>query len=477
MKRTMALALVVLATLTAAPVVAKEPLGGAGTVGIGSDILTVEVTRGLVDRTVDSVGELKSARSSTVNSPFDGKVVKLLPEGTGVKKDDPVIWMDTQQLDDKLKEQESELSLAKKDLEAAHEEYRLQEIQNEYSLKSEQARVELAEQKLKDSEQKYASEKILVEKKISARTRLDEAQLAQLQSSVELRNARINLKKTEENLASNLRVKKNGIERAEIAVQRNERDLKDTKERIEKAILRAPVSGEVTYLKIWKSGTMARLAEGDGVWPNLSLAEIPDRSEMLAVIPVNELDVAAIEPGQKAFVTLDALPGRVLEATVARRSLMPIDTSVNRRFGGGGSTNSGGPREFEVEVKIDKPDPQLFQGMTATVRIQVAKADDALRVPIEALTIEGEEVGVFRAGAIKSEFVPVKVTLLNDRTAAVEGSLNAGDRIYLRHPNKKEEEARQAGFAALKRVQAELRPKATPAPAEAAPPADGGRPS
>jgi multidrug resistance efflux pump len=163
---------------------ARDRVASAGAAALDS-IPLVQARTGPFVRTVSSIGELKAQRSSTIMAPFEGKVVRLVPEGTRVQRDEPVIWLDTDSLVQSLKDETEKLMLAQKDLEAAREDYRLQEIKNDYDLKSEQARVELAEQRLQDAQQKFDTEQVLVERRISAASRLEDARLALLQASVE----------------------------------------------------------------------------------------------------------------------------------------------------------------------------------------------------------------------------------------------------------------------------------------------------
>ncbi len=445
------------------PVVESARAQSAATARGASGIPTASVRKGSVVRTVSSIGELKASRSALLSAPFEGKIVKLVPEGTRVAPEDPVIWMDTEELDQKMIDTEASLRLAKKDHEAAEEAYRLQEIQNQYNLEAEQARVELAEQRLRDSEMKYDTEKILVDRKISATSRLDDAQLVKLQSAVELRNARINLKKTEENLASNLRVRQTQIDKAKLEIDRIEKVLTDTQQRIDSAVLRAPVAGEVTYQRSFRQGQSTKVAEGDSVFPRQNLVEIPDRSEMVALVPVSELEIASVEIGQSAEVLLDALPGQRFKGTVDRKSIVPIDTSSGR----GGSTTTTGPREFEVRIRMADSNPLFFQGMTATARIEVGRADDALIVPIEAMAARDGKLGVYTG---PGSFKAAKVLLINDLVAAIEGDVSEGETVYLRDPAGTLDEARVTGRAALAMVRKQLEADAEAKRAAAPPP-------
>ncbi len=450
------------AIVAVAGIVATGGYHGVQTIETGAtasasgSIPTAEVRRGPFARTVSSVGELRAARSYPVSAPHRGQVVQLVPEGTRVEEDDPIFWLDTQDEEDRLRDERAQLELALKDLQAAEQEYELQELLNEYNLQSELSRVELAEHRLEDAEQKYEAERILVERAISPRSRLDEAELAVMQARVELRNARINLRKTEENLASNLRQRQNSIERAQLDVDRVERRITELEEQIENSTVRSPATGEVSYLQVWRSGSFSKIAEGDQLHPRHNVVEIPDRSQMLAVIPVSEIDVSLVESGQPAEIFLDAIPGLSFNGTVQRKSVVPVDAAQSTRPGAASGGESGGPREFEVRVRLDDHDERFFQGMTASVTIDVKRLDEALYMPLEALTMEDGELGVFRAGGGNPEFVPVTVQLMNHRHAAVNAELAGGEQVYLRHPGLNQDDARERGFLALREARRQI---------------------
>ncbi|MEO8377790.1 MAG: hypothetical protein ABI579_08965, partial [Candidatus Sumerlaeota bacterium] len=194
-----------------------------------------------------------------------------------------------------------------------------------------------------------------------------------------------------------------------------------------------------------------KVAEGDNVWDRLNLLEIPDRSQMVAIVPVNELDIALVEQGQPVSIYLDAVPNRVFSGVVNRKSIVPIENSqMSRR---GPSTGQGqGPREFEVNILLKDNEPFFFQGMTASVRIQVARQDDALQVPLESISLKGDDVGVYRSSGLTADFVPIKVLNINETSAVIEAPLKAGDSVFLRNPQVELADARDQGFEALRRV-------------------------
>lgn len=424
---------VALAILAAGGAGAYSYMRGRGTANLTAGALPVgEVRRGAFVREVSAMGALRAADSATVRAPFYGKILRIVDEGSQVRKGDPVLWLDTTDIEKGIEEFEANLALAEKDLAAAQEDFRLTELKNRFDLETKRNEVTLAEQSFGDSRRRYEAERELVARSVSPKTKEEEARLAMLEAEVRLRNSRIDLRKTEENVESNLRLARNRIERSQIEVDRNRRRLQEERDKAAQATLTSPADGEVNYLQIWKNGTNARIAAGDQVWDELALLEIPNTSTMLAVVPVHELDISLVQPGQRAFVEVEALPGRVFEGKVARKSIVPSSENQRRPRMTGGSQQQG-PREFDVFVELSTTDPTLRQGMTATARIEIASLPDVLQVPIEAITRRDGKTGVVEQAS--REFVPVEVLDANTTHAAVKGALRAGQRIFLRDPD------------------------------------------
>ena len=87
---------------------------------------------------------------------------------------------------------------------------------------------------------------------------------------------------------------------------------------------------------------------------------------------LDESDRGRVEVGQSATVHLDAVPDRVYHSTVSKISLLArVDFS-----------SSWPPaRDFDLELDMADPDARLKPGMSATVRIAVARLPNVLVVP------------------------------------------------------------------------------------------------
>jgi HlyD family secretion protein len=207
---------------------------------------------------------------------------------------------------------------------------------------------------------------------IRAKAQLDTAQLAYnraaslgkqgIQAQEAYDQARLNLDNARAGYASALQ----GVEQGSAAISQANTDLSYT-------TITAPTSGKVVQLNTREGevvipGTMNN--------PGSVLAVIADLSQILVEAEVNETEVTAIRPGQKAKIHVDAVADKEYTGHVTE-----IGSSAAIRNTGTG----GGVRYFKVKVEIENPDDRLRPGMTSQVSIVTSTAGDALAVPIQSV--------------------------------------------------------------------------------------------
>jgi membrane fusion protein (multidrug efflux system) len=130
---------------------------------------------------------------------------------------------------------------------------------------------------------------------------------------------------------------------------------------------------------------------------------------------------AKIKPGQKAQVTMDALPGRKFTAVV--QAIDPLIDANGRSVG--------------VRGCIDNRQMQLRPGMFARVNAVFGERDDALVIPEEAIVPQGGRATVLRVvpGPNKDELISERVTVKigirqPGRVEILEG-LSMGDSVVV----------------------------------------------
>lgn len=144
---------------------------------------------------------------------------------------------------------------------------------------------------------------------------------------------------------------------------------------------------------------------------------------------VSETDIASVKPGTKTEVLVQALPDARFTATVERVGIEPKQT--------------GGVVQYPVTMLVDNPQHALLPGMSARVRIEIARAENALAVHEAALRFAPEDADpapprsrVWRHGSGPNAIEPVDVKVgVSDGVYAAllpaDGKLSEGDQLVV----------------------------------------------
>jgi len=177
-----------------------------------------------------------------------------------------------------------------------------------------------------------------------------------------------------------------------------------------------------------------------------------DLTKMQVDTNVSESDVGRVREGQATTFTVDAYPGQAFHGTVAQVRNAPITVQ--------------NVVTYDVVIAVDNSGLELKPGMTANVSVSTARRDQALRLPLRALSFRPEPAA--SASRAPSEATVVYVVGANDglrrvevRTGVrdnqhvelLEGALHEGDRVAvgIRHDTDGAGPARPPGFAAPRR--------------------------
>ena len=115
--------------------------------------------------------------------------------------------------------------------------------------------------------------------------------------------------------------------------------------------------------------------EGDYLKDGADIVNLDDVSSVWVDFRLPERFLSRIKPGQPVDITLDALPGRQLKATVGA-----LDSQLDANG-----------RSVLVRARLANPDGVLRGGMFARTRLVFAVRESALVVPEEALVPQGSQ--------------------------------------------------------------------------------------
>jgi len=142
--------------------------------------------------------------------------------------------------------------------------------------------------------------------------------------------------------------------------------LSQTEVNLEHTVITAPIDGIVTSRSVDVGQTVAASLQS----PTLFIIAA-DLTKMQVNANIDEADVGRIRPAQHVTFHVDAYPSEEFAGTVAQIRLQPVVVQNVTTYG--------------TVIDVPNPELKLKPGMTANVKIEIARRSDALRIPNAAL--------------------------------------------------------------------------------------------
>jgi HlyD family secretion protein len=315
----------------------------------GSDEAMTEVQADLVyaddiAEIVTASGRIQPLTKVDIVAEVSAEIIDVpVAEGDWVRKGQTLLMLDTIQ--------------AKSDV-----------AQARYSLDEITARVEAARTQYEMDKQEFERQARLFERGLTsdmehtnARLRYENANANYEAMKAQARTGRARLEKAEDNLA--------------------------------KTHIRAPMEGLITYLR----AEVGEIAQAQTAFTQgRTLMTISDLSVFEVEVDVDETEIAKVELGQKADIRVDAFRDTSFEGSVT-------EIGNSALVAGEGTENYS--TSFLVKVRFSEAEDDVRPGMSATVDITTATADDALLIPYAAVVtreIDPDSVKADSAAAMAS---------------------------------------------------------------------------
>jgi HlyD family secretion protein len=435
---------------------------------------TAPVTRGPLSLVLTQRGALDCTRKSVLTSKveWDTKLTSLLPEGTWVKKGDIVATLDVSKLKDEWGDEQGDVLEAEAALHTAKQNLRVLQIENTNAIIKAKTACNIANMTL-EAYEKAESPKLVsdLERQIakaldtlhSAREQMEftERQVRkQFKTAVDFDRERLNLLKAGEahaDLVEQLRVLRehtherrlselkglatqavNTLEQQtalaktksisgemQIEIQqrrllRQSEQLAWTNRMLGCCEIRAPHDGQLLYANEDRDPD-EKIGEGMTVKFLQPLFVLPDRTNMQITVRVHESLRRLFAVGMPAVVRLESSPDEKLTGKVARVSSFPLT----------GRWPNRDLREYEVVVHLEGDCDDLTPGLSASVDLVAASRDEALQIPIGAVTEIGDRYLAFVASGEKVSPREVFVGESTKDQIEILGGLNEGEHVVL----------------------------------------------
>src|SRR5262245_30699869 len=373
---------------------------------------------------VSASGKVQPKRLVKISAETSGRIVNLaVNEGDRIKKGQFLLQIDPKSLSSRVESGSASLRAA------------------EQSLEQMRQSIETAKVQLQQAQQNLTRQRDLWAQQLTTREALDRAE--------------------------------NDVKSAESAVQEREKLMRPQESRIaqeraglesarydlSKVRIESTIDGIVTRRNVQEGETAVI-----GTMNNAGtvLLELADMSVIQAEVEVDETNIPHVQLGQKAKITVDAIPDKSFTGHVAEIGNSPIQATP-------GQQTSTQATNFLVKVMLDEPIPEVRPGFTCTADITTATRKDVASVPIPAVAVrelvydangqvvkepktdnkrrartpepvasaaelkpgqtrkETEGVFVFRNS--RAEFVPIKMGIAGDKYFEVLSGLNVGDQV------------------------------------------------
>ena len=200
---------------------------------------------------------------------------------------------------------------------------------------------------------------------------------------------------------------KNGPTQAELVAAQTRVTLAQAA--LNQANLTAPIAGTITDIEVMS---------GDMVSSGKTAFRIDDLSKLYVDLQVSEVDIPQLQVGQEATLTFDAISNKEYHGKVTKISMV--------------GTSSQGVVNYPVTVQITDGDSSVLSGMTAALTVVVARHENVLVVPNQAIRTAGTQRTVTVLYEGQQIQVPVTVGLTGDSVTEVTGSaLKEGDEVVI----------------------------------------------
>lgn len=351
--------------------------------GAQSRVATATVTRGTVRSTVSGSGTVVSPRTLGADFTTGGTVTDVrVHVGDRVRKGEVLARVDPLSA-------EADLRSAQASLSSAHA-----------GLASSQASLASAEASLAEVKHSHPTD----------------AQLAQAEAQVVSAHSQ--------------------VDQAEAGIESARSQVDQAQQGVEGTVLRAPMDGTVVSI----AGTVGETASSGGTSSSSTSSSsssqtsstsssgssssgasgfvvISDLDHLEVQAYFSETDTAQLKIGQRATVTLNALPDASVSGRVT--AIDSVSTTVNQVV------------DYGVTIKLHERPKGIRVGQTAVVVVVTGRAENVLSVPSSVVQTTGGQDTVIVLKDGKQVSTVVKVGLTGDQTTEIVSGVSEGDKVVI----------------------------------------------
>ena len=409
---------------------------------------------GSMASTIEVSGDIKALKTALLSAKMQGRVTAVpYREGDSVGAGTAVVMQDTSDLSSQVRQAEAGLLAAKARLSQAITSEGLTDTQTEASIAQAQAALDTAKANLKmvksgartqeraqaenavaSAEANFKNAEInlkrmrdLYSQGALSKQQMDLVQMQYDIASSQLDSAKQQLSLVKEGARSEeivaaqkavaqaeegLRIAKSNrsqkalrqedVKAAKAGVAQAEAGLAYARQQLANAYIRTPIAGTVSK-RLIEPGEMAS--------PGVPLMEVVALNSLYFQATVSEIDVDRVKAGQPVEVTVDALPGRKFQGSVQK--ILPTADEKSR--------------QFTIRIAVANRAGDLRPGMFARGSIEIARHQNTVIVPKDALMTNGGGLSVYLVVDSMAKLQPVTTGFETREEAEAISGVSDGD--------------------------------------------------
>ncbi|NOT02142.1 MAG: efflux RND transporter periplasmic adaptor subunit [Phycisphaerales bacterium] len=424
---------------------------------------------------IESKGELKAKKTTEVKCKVEGRstIIWLIEEGTTVAEGDLLVRLASDQIDERVQQEEANEASAIAALEAAEKDLEILIDQNLSDIRKSELAVEIAgielekytkgdavktlktnelaidrvAQSLKRADLEFTAARQLREKGwmtesdyLEKEFALKEAERAVETSNLDLHvfqtythpkdlrqresdvdEAKKELERVRKSALAKEAQRKAEVEAKRAALLNAQNNLKKFREQKEYTEIKAPAPGLVVF-DTGNRWDPAKIAEGGEVFEYQTIVSLPDTTVMIVSVRIHEAKTNLITIGQKATIEIEGIPDVIFSGEVSK--IAPLADSRNQWL-------NPDLKEYETEITLETNEHDLKPGVTARSEILVSELKDVVAVPLQAVYSKGGKHYVFKPSGPAAEPIEVNLGESSNDYVEVTSGLDTGERVYL----------------------------------------------
>ena len=345
---------------------------------------TVSVQVGPVARqdlasVVTASGEIKPPpeKLANVNANSYGKITELLVrEGDKVKKGQLLLRTENVQQTANVDAQQAAIGTAEADISAQEATV----ASSAANLRTAEANLAQSQAKLTQAKADFARSEQAFKQDLISRQVYDQSlsQYEVAKATVQSSQAQVEQSKALYQQAAYNR------DMAKARLNQSHAQLLGFKNQLAQTVYTSPLDGVITSLPVHM---------GENVVPGIQnqtgsvLFQISDLSVITAEVKVDETDIVNVKLSQPAEVTIDAIPNKTFKGRVTEIGQAAVSRTTGQTTTASTTSTTEEAKDFKVVVTLDNPPPGLRPGLSTTAKITTATRQNAVTIPIQALTI------------------------------------------------------------------------------------------